>query len=1778
MAGSKYNYEVVITTTVHDQTRGGARSSQNNVENMAKRSADAVVKSSKTAMTALDRMEKKVAEENRQYFAALEKRKQLEIAGARAAESLQKQRSSALMALWKKEEREFERSEKQKTKAAEKAVHDAQRAREKSANESYKLYQREVREFEKAEKQKTRIAEREERERQKEFNRNVDRVRRAGSGTRQIGNSMQQGGVVTTAALTIPFVLATKQAIDFESAFAGVVKTVDASQEELAVLRKEFRGLSTEIPITSIEISRIGEAAGQLGVKNKDILMFTKTMAALGVTTNMTSDQASDSLARFANIMNNELGPQFDRIGSTVVALGNKSAATESEIVAMSLRIAGAGKQIKLTEAQILGLAASLSSVGLEAEAGGSAISRVMMRIAVATEKGGADLENFAKISQMSAAEFKQAFEKDAASAILKFIEGLGKMAKEGDSVFSALEELGFDDIRVRDALLRASGAGELFAATLAVGNKAWEENNALTKEAAQRYATTASRLAILKNMVVDMAVTLGEGFLNAISPVLPFLTGIVSKISEFVKANPAIAQMASVVGAALASLGPLLLILGTIVVAVGAVVSGIATLVGAITAAAAAIGGFGALLALVSVTAVQIGVVLGALAAIVVTVYTAWANNFGGLRDLTTEVMNAIVSAVQAGLSFLQEMWAKYGGQIKEIVGTVFNGAYAVVKTVVSALVTFARENLGILIGWVKTNWPLIKETIETGLVRVLAVVKFTLAAMVAFWTRYGDEITGVVQATWVIVKTVIQTALQLVLGVVRIAMQLMNGDTQGALATFVGLFSLAFDAVKKIFFGLVVLVVNAIKGLGKAILDLAQSLQDAGMQLGAAIITGVVNGIKSGYAAVKTAASGMSIGIIQAAKIALGSRSPSRVFFDIGRNVALGFILGISSMQAQVQDELQRMVIPPKPEQSTGKGKKIADTKDRIGFDLLEQLYADTDQLAPAGEKTKALAIDAELAKTKYNQLSDSVRIALKEAASYYDQQKAYVDVQNMVNEQLDKAAEKLLDLKYPTKEGATELEKFDLMINRMRDSSPKAAIALTKFADVIERVRNQWKTADIEEASRKARESAEALGKSVATMADEATAALKGMDDKTDTSLEKMLLQFTRLKDVSITLQQLNPIKDLTKSIQELPEPARINAIAAALNKIFMFGGGRPAGFTDDTWKVFLDNTAKAIDASSQKDNTTERDKAASEYNKILEDLNGKLVENTNETNRARIERELETEAYKHLNEAQKDSLRQRASEVDAMVKQREAQQQLREALEGYIDDIEQVLTNALGSLLDGDFKGFWDSIKQGFNQLWKSIILDLVSSGIRSALRSVFENIFGGVMGGSGGGGSGGGIGGILGGVLGGVFGGSGRASGTGTGQGTPQAGAGAFTSGMGSISSLISGSMGDEFHAPSGRTSGSTATSVATSAGSTAARSAASTGFSLAGIGSSLGAMAPLLGLTLGMQVGGGGGLSGAMGGAGGLLLGSAALFGSLAFGGIGVALLVGAYFLNRNKQRRKEEQQRAQILGDSKSKLTAILNGVNADQIDGADAMSQAASVRSEYIAAVSQLKDSKTRRIALETVRELDAIISQIQVAVTKQDKRKEFENKFSPTFKDGGSVRKRFASGGLVPGSPEWLHYKFVGQWEQKRKEAEGGSSRYFSGLVPGVYDRADDRTIRVSGNEVVLTPDVWQPITPYLASRRVPGITPSMMRPGFADGGGAWLSSPSSANSPAGQGQIVISVGRIRVDAAGIVFEGLRSSDNREVVIETVDRNIRVEREGGLLGTINEVQTQG
>lgn len=382
-----------------------------------------------------------------------------------------------------------------------------------------------------------------------------------------------------TAGLSTGMYLAGKAAIDFESSFAGVVKTVNGSPEQLNRIRQGFLDLSTQIPVSANELAKIGEVAGQLGIKTENILDFTKTIADLGATTNLSAEEGATSLAQFMAVMGTSQS-NIRNLGSSIVELGNNFATNERSIVEMAQRLSGMGKQTNMAEADVLGLAAALSTVGIEAEAGGSAMTQVMNKMQNAVASGGDGLQKFASAAGVSANEFANAFRTRPVEALQMLLKGLDEVKENGGNVNEVLAGLGITGIREADAIKRLAGAlnGDSgLGKALDIANKGWKENNALTKEAAIRYQTSASKLKMAKNEIQKMAIEMGSQLLPKLAQALTASKPLVNSLGNMMlwfSKLPTAVQLATL------GFGPFMSVLGRMTTGIGSGVKAIGSFV----------------------------------------------------------------------------------------------------------------------------------------------------------------------------------------------------------------------------------------------------------------------------------------------------------------------------------------------------------------------------------------------------------------------------------------------------------------------------------------------------------------------------------------------------------------------------------------------------------------------------------------------------------------------------------------------------------------------------------------------------------------------------------------------------------------------------------------------------------------------------------------------------------------------------------------------------------------------------------------------------------------------------------------------------------------------------------------------------------------------------------------------------------------------------------------------------------------------------------------------
>lgn len=523
----------------------------------------------------------------------------------------------------------------------------------------------------------------------------------AGEISRKAGSVAKSFAPISVAFAGVG-VAAGKASIEFESAFAGVEKTVDGTEEQLAALRQGILDMAEEIPASTTEIAAVAEAAGQLGIATDDVLDFTRVMIDLGEATNLSSDEAASSLAKFANITGTT-ADEYSRLGSTIVDLGNNFATTERDIVEMATRLASAGTVAGLSEQDILALSTAMSSVGINAEAGGTAMTQTLSAISKAVSDGGDDLKTFAKVAGVSADEFAKMWSDDPITAIQGFIGGLGDMNANGEDVLAVLDELGLSGIRQSNMLQSLALASGVLGDAVTTANNAWEENVALSNEASKRYETTESQMKILRNGLNNLAISIGDILLPIINKIV---AGLQNAIDWFSNLDDGVKKTILIVGGLIAAISPIAGIISGIAGAIsfitGTVIPALITAINFIIAnpivllIAAIVG----LVAWIATKGDEIQAILQKVDDFLQGVFTTdWTQSFGILGNIfnaffatVKSVWNSIKAVFDGIIDFIRGVftgdWERVWKGVQEIFAVLFKGLVAIAKAPLNGII----------------------------------------------------------------------------------------------------------------------------------------------------------------------------------------------------------------------------------------------------------------------------------------------------------------------------------------------------------------------------------------------------------------------------------------------------------------------------------------------------------------------------------------------------------------------------------------------------------------------------------------------------------------------------------------------------------------------------------------------------------------------------------------------------------------------------------------------------------------------------------------------------------------------------------------------------------------------------------------------------------------------------------------------------------------------------------------------------------------------------------
>jgi len=373
-----------------------------------------------------------------------------------------------------------------------------------------------------------------------------------------VGKTMMMGGGILAA----PLLAGVKVAADFEQSMIEVAKVTD--QVTAARLSGEIRELAKSSILSHAALATLAADAARFGIRGvKDIMSFTKTVAKMGVATELSAEQAGTAIAKLMNQMHIPVN-EAENLGSAINELSNNFATSADEIVNAMLRSSAQLSQMGMSAQEIVALSASMNAVSESAERAGTRLRALGMALT--------DPNAIIKIADalgMTVDTFKAMVK----NAPLDTIQYLAKVIKAGGKEAEALN--GVLDRTSRTALAALGSAVEETTRAVNMSNKAYAKATSLQKEYDAATSTFWANLSNLKNKLVDVGITIGNELLPAFKRYAASLQNLTKLGASWVSANKEIITSVT-------ELSTKLLAAGAAFIAFGIAGKGVAVLLGA--------------------------------------------------------------------------------------------------------------------------------------------------------------------------------------------------------------------------------------------------------------------------------------------------------------------------------------------------------------------------------------------------------------------------------------------------------------------------------------------------------------------------------------------------------------------------------------------------------------------------------------------------------------------------------------------------------------------------------------------------------------------------------------------------------------------------------------------------------------------------------------------------------------------------------------------------------------------------------------------------------------------------------------------------------------------------------------------------------------------------------------------------------------------------------------------------------------------------------------------
>lgn len=461
-----------------------------------------------------------------------------------------------------------------------------------------------------------------------------------------------------------------------EDAMMGIARQVqgarDSAGQLTAIYRRaeaEVRKLSTELPLTTVQIAQMMTAAARMEVPTNELAGFTKQVAHMAMAFDAVPDQIAEAMGKVAKNFKIPLN-QISGLADTINYLDDNAISKGADIIDYMNRVSGMAALAKMSANDYAALGSTMLTLGERTENAGTATNAIITKFSMAS-KGSKKFKTAMGDLGLDASKVEAGMASDAMGTLLNVMEKIKAMPEHKQLGIMA-ELVGQEHA---DTLAKLINGTEELARQRQLANSDGAKGS-MDREAEARKSALSAQLQMAKNRVFNLASALGETLKPALVAVFNRTAGLIERLQAFAQNNP---RFVSAVMTGAFALAGLLAVIGTVLITVGPLWPAWATgsllfakAAPLIAIAKAALMGLGQVFLWVGRVFLMnpIGLVITAIAAAAYLIYTYWGPIkafFAGLWSGIASAASNAWSSITSTLASLPQKFMTIGGQIMD-------------------------------------------------------------------------------------------------------------------------------------------------------------------------------------------------------------------------------------------------------------------------------------------------------------------------------------------------------------------------------------------------------------------------------------------------------------------------------------------------------------------------------------------------------------------------------------------------------------------------------------------------------------------------------------------------------------------------------------------------------------------------------------------------------------------------------------------------------------------------------------------------------------------------------------------------------------------------------------------------------------------------------------------------------------------------------------------------------------------------------------------------------